>query len=157
MREDTATTFSACRSACSSHVKHCRAHSCIGCLMRIKIWTTPNVTTKTTRLAPPAVQIDLCAGVFMFFTLTTFTSVQIDIWDMLTSARDSCTDNEQRRRLNFLRNITPPIWMTFGVCWHLEYFGLISIYNAEMVVLWGNFVSKVHSIHCFPPMLFLAQ
>ena len=82
----------------------------------------------------------------MFFTLTTFTSVQIDIWDMLTSARDSCTDNEQRRRLNFLRNITPPIWMTFGVCWHLEYFGLISIYNAEMVVLWGNFFSKVHSI-----------
>ena len=81
----------------------------------------------------------------MAVTLGTFTSVQLDIWDMLTSARDSCTDNEQRRRLHFLRNITPPIWMTFGVCWHLEYFGLISIYHAEVVVIWGNFVSKVYA------------
>ena len=82
----------------------------------------------------------------MSVTLMTFFSVQADIWDMLTSARDSCTDNEQRRRLEFLRNITPPIWMTFGVCWHLEYFGLISIYHGEVIVMWGNFVSKVSHV-----------
>ena len=79
----------------------------------------------------------------MIYTLTAFTIVQIGIWRMINTAREACSDAEQRRRLQFLRNVTPHVWNTFWAMWFCQYFGILSVFQAEFGNMVGNFVAKV--------------
>lgn len=79
----------------------------------------------------------------MIYTLISFAIVQIGIWRMINTAREACSDGEQRRRLQFLRNITPHVWNTFPAMWFCQYFGILSVFQAECGNMLGNFVAKV--------------
>ena len=83
------------------------------------------------------------AGPVMVYTLTAFTIVQIGIWRMINTAREACSDGEQRRRLQFLRNVTPHVWNIFWAMWFCQYFGILSVFQAELGNMVGNFVAKV--------------
>ncbi|KAL3153016.1 Hexokinase-3 [Trebouxia sp. C0009 RCD-2024] len=78
----------------------------------------------------------------MIYTLISFAIVQIGIWRMINTAREACSDGEQRRRLQFLRNITPHVWNTFPAMWFCQYFGILSVFQAECGNMLGNFVAK---------------
>ena len=81
----------------------------------------------------------------MIYTLSAFTIVQIGIWRMINTAREACSDGEQRRRLQFLRNVTPHVWNIFWAMWFCQYFGILSVFQAEFGNMVGNFVAKVSS------------
>ncbi len=84
-----------------------------------------------------------CAGPLLIYTLTAFVTVQMGIWRMINTAREACSDAEQRRRLQFLRNVTPHVWNTFWAMWFCQYFGVLTIFQAELGNMIGNFVAKV--------------
>ena len=79
----------------------------------------------------------------MIYTLTAFATVQIGIWRMINTAREACSDAEQRRRLQFLRNVTPHVWNIFWAMWFCQYFGVLTVFQAELGNMIGNFVAKV--------------
>lgn len=83
------------------------------------------------------------SGPVMIYTLIAFTIVQIGIWKMINTAREACSDAEQRRRLQFLRNVTPHVWNIFWAMWFCQYFGILSVFQAELGTMFGNFVAKV--------------
>lgn len=85
----------------------------------------------------------LVAGPLMIYTLTAFATVQMGIWKMINTAREACSDAEQRRRLQFLRNVTPHVWNTFWAMWFCQYFGLLSVFQAELGNMVANFTAKV--------------
>ncbi|DBB18216.1 hypothetical protein WJX82_000391 [Trebouxia sp. C0006] len=78
----------------------------------------------------------------LIYTLTAFATVQIGIWRMINTAREACSDAEQRRRLQFLRNVTPHVWNTFWFMWFCQYFGILTVFQAELGNMIGNFVAK---------------
>ncbi len=84
-----------------------------------------------------------CAGPLLIYTLTAFATVQIGIWRMINTAREACSDAEQCRRLQFLRNVTPHVWNTFWAMWFFQYFGVLTVFQAELGNMIGNFVAKV--------------
>lgn len=83
----------------------------------------------------------------MLYTLTAFAIVQMGIWRMINTAREACSDSEQRRRLQFLRNVTPHVWNTFWAMWFCQYFGLLTVFQAELGNMFGNFIAKVMFMH----------
>jgi len=89
----------------------------------------------------------------LIYTLTAFATVQIGIWRMINTAREACSDAEQRRRLQFLRNVTPHVWNTFWVMWFCQYFGILTVFQAELGNMIGNFVAKVKPNSCWPDHL----
>ena len=88
------------------------------------------------------------AGPLLIYTLTAFATVQIGIWRMINTAREACSDAEQRRRLQFLRNVTPHVWNTFWFMWFCQYFGILTVFQAELGNMIGNFVAKVIQLPC---------
>ena len=88
----------------------------------------------------------MVAGPLMIYTLTAFANVQMGIWRMINTAREACSDAEQRRRLQFLRNVTPHVWNTFWAMWFCQYFGLLSVFQAELGNMVANFVAKVNPL-----------
>lgn len=84
----------------------------------------------------------------MIYTLTAFATVQVGIWRMINTAREACSDAEQRRRLQFLRNVTPHVWNTFWAMWFCQYFGVLTVFQAELGNMIGNFVAKVIQLPC---------
>ncbi|KAL0026791.1 hypothetical protein WJX77_001496 [Trebouxia sp. C0004] len=78
----------------------------------------------------------------LIYTMTAFAFVQIGIWRMINMAREACSDAEQRRRLQFLRNVTPHVWNIFWIMWFCQYFGVLTVFQAELGNMMGNFVAK---------------
>ena len=79
----------------------------------------------------------------MLYTLSAFAAVQLGIWRMIDTAREACSDAEQRRRLTFLRDVTPHVWNMFWLMWFCQYFGVLSVFQAELGNMFANFLAKV--------------
>ena len=82
----------------------------------------------------------------MAICMALFCFVMVQIGDMVRSAIKvgaAGHDAEAQSGLLFIYYATVVVWSAFPLAWLLQEFNLVSVFNAEMIYMFANFMAKV--------------